>query len=260
MIFPFLPYSYGNVAAMGGSPFDPAAAAFFSAAGITDGTQQSAVNSLVLALKAGSLWTPMNVLYPMVGGTSSTNSYNLVNPALNQITWSGGVTFDSNGVTGDGSSGFGDTGLDASTLSATSNALGTYQHNAISTGSFSASAYDGAVIFGLAPNNAGVANFYDVFVGADVTGAVANSQGLFTVSRTASNAVAGYRNSTSIGTNNGAATMPARTIKLLRFDNVGSFSAYTLSLVFVSTGLTSGQISALYTIIQNYQTALGRQV
>ena len=48
---------------------DADADAFIAAAGITDATQKSAINTLVVGLKADSLWTKMKAIYPFVGGT-----------------------------------------------------------------------------------------------------------------------------------------------------------------------------------------------
>ncbi len=244
-----------------GSSFDPDAKAFFVAASITNATQKTAVNDLVLALKAANLWTPMLALYPFVGGSATPHSFNLANPATYQITWSGGLTHDANGVTGNGSSGFGDTGLNAlSVLSATSNASFVYDRLTDSDAVPVLSAADGVSALVIIPNIAGTAFFSDTFTGFDVSGAVADGQGLFTVSRTASNVVAGYRNATSIGTNNGSATMPDSTVKLLRSDGVASFSIQNIALAAISTGITSGNVTTLQGIIQTFQTTLGRQV
>lgn len=46
-------------------------------------------------------------LYPFLGGTSSTCSYNLIDPTTHQITWHGSPTFSANGVQGNGSAQYG---------------------------------------------------------------------------------------------------------------------------------------------------------
>jgi hypothetical protein len=83
---------------------DPDAQAFITAAGITDPTQQTAINTLVVGLKADGLWTPMQALYPFVGGTATTHKYNLKDPrdldAAYRIGFSGGWTHNSNGALG----------------------------------------------------------------------------------------------------------------------------------------------------------------
>lgn len=60
--------------------YDSDAEAFFTAASITDDTQKTAVNQLVLDLKAAGVWTKSKVIYPFVGGTTGTHKYNLKNP------------------------------------------------------------------------------------------------------------------------------------------------------------------------------------
>ena len=99
--------------------YDPNAQAFITAAGISNVTEQGAINQLVLDLKSYSIWNKMLVIYPFVGGTSLTTKYNLVNPSTYTITWNGGVTFDSNGVTGNGTTGYGATGFIPSTVNLT---------------------------------------------------------------------------------------------------------------------------------------------
>ena len=92
---------------------DADAQAFITAAAITDATQQSAINQLVLGLKADSIWTKMQALYPFVGGTATTHKWNLKDPrdldAAYRLTFFGGWTHNSNGIQGDGSSGYANT-------------------------------------------------------------------------------------------------------------------------------------------------------
>jgi hypothetical protein len=92
---------------------DTNAQAFITAAAITNITQANAVNSLVIGLKADGLWTPMQALYPFVGGSAATHKYNLKDPrdlnAAYRINFFGGVTHNSNGVTFNGVNGVGET-------------------------------------------------------------------------------------------------------------------------------------------------------
>ena len=50
-------------------------------------------------------------VYPFVGGSAAAHSFNLVDPTKGRITWVGGVTHDQFGATGNGTSGFGKTGI-----------------------------------------------------------------------------------------------------------------------------------------------------
>jgi hypothetical protein len=85
---------------------DPDAQAFITAAGISNSTQQSAINSLVVSLKGYSIWNKLDVIYPFVGGTATTHKFNLKDPrdldAAFRIQFSGGWTHNANGITGNG--------------------------------------------------------------------------------------------------------------------------------------------------------------
>jgi hypothetical protein len=94
-----------SIPSSGGS-VDPDAQAFITAANITDPTQQSAINTLVVGLKDDGLWTSMQAIYPFVGGTASSHKYNLKDPrdldAAKRLVFNGGWTHNSNGITGNG--------------------------------------------------------------------------------------------------------------------------------------------------------------
>jgi hypothetical protein len=108
--------------------YDSDAQAFFTAAGITDTTQKNAVNQLVLDLKSYSLWNKMNAIYPFVGGTATTHKYNLKDPrdlnAAYRLSFAGGWTHSSNGVTPNGVNGYADTYFDGNV-----GAIGCYNRN-----------------------------------------------------------------------------------------------------------------------------------
>ena len=100
-------FGIGQVKKAGSVSYDADAQAFFTATGITDTTQKSAVNQLVLDLKSYNIWTKMKAIYPMVGGTSTTHKYNLVNPvdsnAAYRLSFSTGWTHSSTGALPNGS-------------------------------------------------------------------------------------------------------------------------------------------------------------
>jgi hypothetical protein len=92
---------------------DANAQAFITAAGITDSTQQSAIDNLVIGLKADGIWTNMTAIYPFVGGTATTHKYNLKDPrdldVAYRLAFSGGWTHNANGITGNGVNTYADT-------------------------------------------------------------------------------------------------------------------------------------------------------
>ena len=98
--------------------FDADAQAFITAAGLTNPTQQRAVNTLVLSLKANNIWTKMRAIYPFVGGTASTHKWNLKNPldtnAAFRLVFFGGMTHSANGIQGNGTNSYANTFLNPS--------------------------------------------------------------------------------------------------------------------------------------------------
>ena len=88
---------------IGTTTLDTDAQNFISYAGITDATQKSAINQLVLDLKSYGIWNKSYAIYPVVGGTATTHSYNLKNPAYLPLTFTAGWTHSSTGMTPNGS-------------------------------------------------------------------------------------------------------------------------------------------------------------
>jgi len=101
-----------SIPSSGGS-VDPDAQAFITAAGITDSTQQSAINTLVVGFKDDGLWTKMKAIYPFIGGTASTHKWNLKDPrdldAAFRLQFNGGITHSSTGVLPNGTNGYANT-------------------------------------------------------------------------------------------------------------------------------------------------------
>src|SRR5690606_24652832 len=105
---------------------DVDALSFLQSANITNQLHIYAINQLVLNLKYYNIWEKMIAIYPFIGGSANSHSYNLKNPSQFQITWNGTVTHDANGIKGDGATGYGNTGLNATLLSPTSRHLSVY--------------------------------------------------------------------------------------------------------------------------------------
>lgn len=93
-------YSQNKLAA---ASFDTDAQVFITATGITDTTQKNAINDLVLNLKSNSLWSKMSAIYPFIGSTTTTQKFNLKDPrdldAAYRLTfnYSAGGTHSSSG-------------------------------------------------------------------------------------------------------------------------------------------------------------------
>lgn len=85
------------------SSMDPDALAFIYAAGITVPRERKAINDLVIGLKADSLWTKMDAIYPFVGNTAAQQKWNLKDPrdldAAYRLQFNGTSTHASTGYT-----------------------------------------------------------------------------------------------------------------------------------------------------------------
>ena len=98
---------------------DVDAQAFITATGITDATQITAINTLVVGLKADGLWTKSRAIYPFIGGSASTHKWNLRTPlntnAAFRLTFIGGITHYANGIKGNLLNAYYETHLNPST-------------------------------------------------------------------------------------------------------------------------------------------------
>ena len=270
----FAPFSYLN----SGVVYDPNAQAFITAAGITDTTQKNAVNQLVLDLKSNSLWSKMYIIYPFIGGTSTTTKYNLVDPTTYTITWNGGATFASTGVKGNGTNSYGQTGLVMTTFYGsvptitTSNSMSVYSRTARTGEDTECGTNSGGqpAIQVLCRRGTGncIWDNYNASNGR-VNAAVTNSQGLFLTSRTSQTSMKGFRNATSFATNTTSATTSNitttlnRELYILAANNNGTAASYSnreLAFYHWGAGLSDAEVSTFYTIVQTFQTTLSRNV
>ena len=253
--------------AAGGGGFDTDAQAFFTATGITDTTIKDAVDALVVGLKADSLWAKLEAIYPLVGGTSSTHAVNLKSPGTFDISWTGTITHNANGVTGGGSSDHhGDTGYNEATHGATDDIhISLYSR----TNSF-------GNMFGMGCANAtghgtymqeqdGSFNFRTKCQNTSNTDtAAANSLGYFSVNRTAS---AGYRKrqngtNTDVTADSNQDAVSVVFYVLARNANgtAGGRSTRNYAWFALGQGLTETEDGNLRTRVETFQDALSRGV
>jgi von Willebrand factor type A domain/F5/8 type C domain len=94
---------------------DADATAFLGSASISDTMTVNAICTLVTSLKSAGVWALMDAIYPFVGLTSTTQSYNLKNPSAYRITWRGNMSFSAAGPFPNDATGYGDTGFNPNT-------------------------------------------------------------------------------------------------------------------------------------------------
>ena len=249
---------------------DPDAQAFITAASITDPTQQSAINQLVVDLKADSLWTKMKAVYPFVGGTASTHKFNLKDPrdldAAFRLVFSGGWTHSSNGALPNGTNGYADTKLvPSTTLSVNSKHLSIYSRTNTATGTDCSSntgtstPYDNLTIRNTIffPNEI-VFSFNEAY--PDSRGTNLDSRGFYISTRTASNAKKLYKNNSTLYTATSvSSTQPNTAYRLGSYLN-SSYANREYAFFSIGDGLTDTEAANFYTVVQAFNTTLARQV
>jgi hypothetical protein len=253
--------------------FDTDAQAFFdrvtTAGGTLSATEKIAVNTLVLALKANSLWIKMKAIYPMVGASAAACAQNLKSSSFTG-TFTSGWTFASTGVTPNGSSAYMDSGFNnQGNWSSTSNG---------SMGFISRSDQSGIICdmgSGTIASGANSSTIYSRFSGGQfysglncisvVPGSLnASSVGLFVTSRTSSTAYTRHkRGSSTIDTTvtENVGTNPNTTIFLGAGNNSGSaaaFSSKQFSFCFIGDGLSQIEVDNYWTALQTFNNSLSR--
>jgi hypothetical protein len=259
--------SWAGLTDIVGVTTDPDAQAFITAAAITDPTQQVAINTLVVDLKGYNVWTKMKALYPFVGGTATTHSYNLKNTAQYQITWNGGITHSSNGVQFGGVNGYGDTGLNAaSVLGQDSTHLSFYSRTDVIANS---------VDMGINSTARQLYLLYrygsSAFKAMNRTQAVAGSlytptTGLLIANRPSSTTEKYYHKGTLVDTITTSSTGTiSANVYIGGYNNLAvptsrEYSSKQSAFISIGDGLTDTEAANFYTAVQNFNTALARQV
>jgi len=267
-------FTIGKAKKAGGVSYDADAQAFFTATGITDTTQKSAVNQLVLDLKSYNIWTKMKAIYPFVGGSASSHKYNLKDSrdldAAFRLSFSTGWSHGITGATPNGSSAFANTFLNTATnLTLNSGAYGFYSRTNSLVQSCDIGAYStlpDSFTYIYTYVTGGLRDFRYCEGSAGITryNSATRTDGLIVASRTASNVAKGYRN----GAIEISGSVPSSATSLVNlilgaYNNNGTAAAYSsrqLAFAFISTGLTDTEVSNLNTSVTTFQTTLSRNV
>lgn len=245
--------------------YDADAAAFFTAASITDTTQKSAVNTLVLSLKSANIWTKMKALYPVVGGVASAHAVNLKTPGIYNLSFATGWTHASTGMTPNGAT-YANTNFNLQSIITDTNnfSLSYYSRINIDSGCdigvFNSSANSASQIF---PKSSGI-RYVRMFSSFTTESTSESTSAFYINSRLSSTTVKAYRNGNTL------TTLPLTNLGNINYNvyigarnNVNTadaFSTRQCAFASIGDGLTDADVSNLYTAVQTYQTTLGRQV
>lgn len=272
--------SWAGLTDIVGLTTDADAQAFITAAAITDPTQQTAINNLVVGMKADGIWTKMKAIYPFVGGTATAHKWNLKDPrdldAAFRLVFNGGWTHSSTGATPNGTNAFADTklvplsvlasinNLHLSHYSRTQNASVSGWNMGVDTttpniGYLNLSQYFAAVnqkVFnnGFYPTYASVANN-------------TNTLGLAIGNVPSSVLRKLHFNGTILNTTTNTSITNLPNVSMFigsgRNSTTGLAADYTphqAAFASIGDGLTDTEASNLYTRVQAFQTSLSRQV
>ena len=259
----------------GQAGYDDDAQAFFDAVEgggdtLTD-TEKTAVNDLVVDLKAYNIWENFVAFYPYVGGTSTSTKWNLKDPrdldAAGRINWYGTITF-TNGVQGNGgSTSYGWTNLNPSTHG------GSNQNYNFGGYTLSISTANGSMMGVESPGTNWA--FYDYFNGTYMlnltnsykTAAVINSSGLY-VAGAFSNTHKMYRNGSNLIINDATApnsfpnqvwTVLGNNTNASEGSGIADCSSRSYSFHFLYDGsMSTGEIDNFYTAATSFNSTLSR--
>jgi hypothetical protein len=264
----------GILTAPSSSGLDPATVSFnlrvIAAGGSLTTTELNAINTLVTDLKSAGIWNLMKVIYPIVGGTSSSCGINLVNSSFTGI-FTAGWLFSSDGITPNGTSDYMDTVFNTSiNLIKTSAHLSLYVRNNTASGlpyDFANAANTGMTIDSsyLITRYAGNFSYFgiaDPTYGTGVNVSI-DSQGFWCGSRI-TNTQFFYRNGIQVGTGTAGSTNLANNNLYLGAANGNGtavfFANKQYAFATIGESLSSIQALSFYNAVQTFQTTLSRQV
>jgi len=240
----------------------------------TNQTQANAINYLVLGLKSFNLWTKMIALYPFVGGNEYSHKFNLKDPrdldAAFRLTFYGPWVHSTTGVLPNGSSTYCETYLTPSTsmsindcgisyYNRTSNAFSNFPNHGIIPTSTNNRFYVSPQSTHSAIIGTESASFWIQYADSD-------KKGFYSDVRTATNSRTSYKNGVVKGTNTNNDTggsLPSLTFQFGKANIQFATATYTfdeLAIFVLHQGLTDTDAANFYTVVQNYNTILGRQV
>jgi hypothetical protein len=234
----------------------------YNAGGTLTDTEANAVNQLTIDMKAAGIWTKMKAIYPMVGASAAACAQDLKSSSFTGA-FSSGITYSSNGVLGNGTSGFMNTGLNSnSDLILSNNHLSYYSRSSTTTGvTVEMGVFDPTF------NHLRIAVNHVAGGLSTITNFTTNltSLGFWIGSKTSSTLRKTYRNGLleNTNTNNDSNSYPSLNVFLLARNDAGVasyFSDRECAFASIGDGLTDTEASDFYTAVQTFNTTLSRQV
>ena len=253
-------------------PPDPDISNFLTAIDETpSSTIGQAITDLVVGLKTYNIWSKMKAIYPFVGGTADKHKYNLKDArdldASFRLVFNGGWTHTSTGALPNGTNGFADTKLlPSSQLSQDSVHLSYYSRTDVRNKTCIDIGVDTDPAFYINYNYNGF-NFKGLNRSQSLVGSLFNpTTGLLIGNRPDSTTEKYYHKGTLIDTlSENSSGLPTQNIYIGAiwsrfFSGAGEFSNRETAWASIGSGLTDTDASNLYTLVEDFQTTLGRNV
>lgn len=271
--------SSNYVSGPAGPSYDPDAQAFFTAeagAGVTlSDTEKTAINTLVVNLKAANIWSKMKALYPFIGSTATSQKFNLINPADTnaafRLSFQGGWTHSSNGATPNGTNAYANTFLNPSTLTLNNTHNCIYIRTNVDELGYDVGASKTTDTVGYFMNTVRYLNnlYSDQYLTSTgrIIASNTDSKGNYISTRTASNVFKVFKNNSQLGsTNTGASgaisgiTHPIYIGALNENNSPIYYSTKQCAFASIGDGLTDLESQVFNQIVEGYQFSLGRNI
>lgn len=249
-------------------PYTTRTTAFATATGITDTTILGALNTFDLGLISNSLDTKMKALYPMVGGTSTTCKYNFMNAVDSnsafRLQFNGGWTFASTGAKPNGSNAYADTFYNqlAQGDNVNSGHLSYYSRTNSNGTEVEIGASGGANTL-LEIRTSGITYPFINQGGSTTTFTDADSLGFYVANRTGASVLNAWKGGVKKVSGTNASTLCSNySIFIGAFDSgfAQYYSTKECAFSSIGSGLTDGEATTFYNLIQAMQTTLARNV
>ena len=250
------------------SSIDPDAQAYITAGSITDATEIAAINQMFLDLKGtgsttsnSNIYSKFSALYLMSPTSLAAAAINAVTPSTYDITWYNSPTHSVNGVVGNGSNQYGDTGLNAFsvlnqndcgiTVSLNTTASEVANEMGVRTGTSN-------ILVLLATTTAAIARMASA-IGGQMIDSSTPFNNVYTMIRRGTNDAEMYREGVSVVTSAAASSsLPNETLYILGENITGSGlnAPSTKRTVFnaVHQSFTDNEAKDLYDAITNYNS------
>jgi hypothetical protein len=258
------------------SQLDPDTAAYLTATGL-DAAYAPTLDALVVGLKSKGLWTKMKAVYAFIGGTAALHRWNLLDPrdvdAAYRLTFTGGahtlaLGYRANAQGAMSNGNYADTHLVPVSVLADVNSthLAFYSLAEVpdadrcEMGCYNWSGNGSR--FHILANYVGDVFYYGMSEEGASGTPMATSTGLFVATRTAAALTTAYRNGAQVGSSANAPAngLPNLSVWVGGINYFGSRTDLPCGFASIGSGLTAQNVADLYTLVQAFQTALGRQL